>query len=703
MSPPDGKMRPSITLAVTVLLGCAVAAQQATDPAAAIAAFEAARKKPEAERSAAALKLARVPGDQATELLLTELSLATDQGYLTTLIRAVGDFPRPAAVDPLDALLIAEPSSPTVRNAAATALANQGTEGVARLRAAALADGNSASVQNTRTYAMLGLSRAGNDEAWGALASIAAEASEPTRGSALRYLLKAPPLTVVTDARLTAARAGDSNVMTRAGAVRQLVEAEHPEADTLLSELIDRPDVLQSTSTHTDLLAAILARFGPKYFDAFLTVGGAVRPSARKPVEKEIAELTGKHPTFVTWLEDNAPRRESPAERCFALELLNGVAGPEVTALLLGQTRAREPEVVSTALRLLGERGDMEAVPELRKLLRAKDEPRRIEATLALHALLAKEPTWREELLEGLRGSGSKDVASRALAFDLLAELGVEDVLKHAHKDLDHKNWRVRAAAIDACRRVRSLDSIPELIDRLDEETGRLREDVLDALQALTAMRFHDAGRWRSWWKTEKDGFQLIPADAFAKTAAPRAVEAATASYYGIPMVSDRVVFIVDVSGSMSAQIGTSASRNRLDEAKAQLLRVLEGATKQFRFNIVPFHSTVDSIFDEMMPAADRPKAAARDRINALKPTGGTNVHDAMVRAFAEPDVDTIYLLSDGSPSAGPIVDPDQLAAEIARWNRSRRIRIHCVSIGADSAMLKRIAAESGGEYAMTR
>ncbi|MDA1221339.1 MAG: HEAT repeat domain-containing protein [Planctomycetota bacterium] len=696
-------MRLTIRLAVTVLLGCAVAAQQPSDPAAAIAAFEAARAKPEAERSAAALKLARVPGTRATELLLADLGTAKDPNYLTTLVRALGDFPRPQAVEPINLLLIAEESSPTLRNTAATALAKQGEEGIAKLGAAALAEGTSASAQNTRTYAMIGLSRAENDSAWTALAKIAATAAEPTRGSALRYLLKAPPLPSVTAAREAAARAGDSSVMTRAGAVRQLVEASHEDADALLTELIDRPDTLTSTSTHSDLLAALLARFGPKYFDAFLTVGAAVRPASRKPVEKEIAALTAQHSDFVAWLSGALPRRESPSERCFGLELLNRVQGPEVTELLLEQSRAREPEVVSTALRLLGERGDQAAVPAIRKLLRAKDEPRRIEATLALHALLAKDPAWREELIDGLRGTGSKDVALRALAFDLLAELGDERVLEYAYKDLDHKNWRVRAAAIDACRIVRNTATVPELIDRLDDESGRLREDVLDALQALTAMRFHDQDRWRTWWKTEKAGFQLIPADAFAKAPASRSAQAVTASYYGIPMVSDRVVFVVDISGSMAAQVGTSASRNRLDEAKAQLLRVLEGATKQFQFNIVPFHTTVDAVFDEMLPAADRPKASARDKVAALKPTGGTNVHDAMARAFAEPDVDTIYLLSDGSPSAGPIVDPDQLATEIARWNRSRRIRIHCVSIGAESPMLERIATESGGEYAMTR
>ena len=67
--------------------------------------------------------------------------------------------------------------------------------------------------------------------------------------------------------------------------------------------------------------------------------------------------------------------------------------------------------------------------------------------------------------------------------------------------------------------------------------------------------------------------------------------------------------------------------------------------------------------------------------------------------AFEDMKVDTIYLLSDGYPSAGPITDIHQLADEVRLWNARRRIVIHAISIGSDSELLKRLAEESGGTY----
>jgi hypothetical protein len=70
-----------------------------------------------------------------------------------------------------------------------------------------------------------------------------------------------------------------------------------------------------------------------------------------------------------------------------------------------------------------------------------------------------------------------------------------------------------------------------------------------------------------------------------------------------------------------------------------------------------------------------------------------------MEQAFADPDVDTIFLLSDGSPSSGPITDVQELADTIQHWNRSRKVIIHTIAIGNDSPFLERLAKESGGLY----
>ncbi|MEI2784987.1 MAG: hypothetical protein V9E82_04690 [Candidatus Nanopelagicales bacterium] len=62
--------------------------------------------------------------------------------------------------------------------------------------------------------------------------------------------------------------------------------------------------------------------------------------------------------------------------------------------------------------------------------------------------------------------------------------------------------------------------------------------------------------------------------------------------------------------------------------------------------------------------------------------------------------VDTIYLLTDGEPSAGRIVAPDDIVDEVKRWNRSRQIVIHCIGLGiVHLGPSKQLAEQSGGSY----
>ena len=60
---------------------------------------------------------------------------------------------------------------------------------------------------------------------------------------------------------------------------------------------------------------------------------------------------------------------------------------------------------------------------------------------------------------------------------------------------------------------------------------------------------------------------------------------------------------------------------------------------------------------------------------------------------------DTIYLLSDGEPSAGRIRDLEGISREIKAQNRVRGVTIHCIAFGEDSELLKRLAKENGGEF----
>ncbi|MBK8976804.1 MAG: HEAT repeat domain-containing protein [Planctomycetes bacterium] len=654
--------------------------------------------QPEAERIPVVRGLARDGGAAVTVALLEELQRAQEEAYRVALLDALGGAAREGVVGPIAQILESADSGVQERNAASRALAKQGAEGVARLRAVAIGS----SVPLARSYAVNGLASARTDDAWRALAQIAQDGDAAMRSTAIRNLASAPDLPEVTAARIAVARGDD--VMSAASAVRQLAERSHPDAAELTVALAQKAGDATARFAAADLLYAMAAVFGSRLYQPFLEIAGRPTDSTLTRALDEVLPKVAKDPAFIEFLRRGLGRIGESAQLRVALRALGEVPGAEVTAEIADFVRSRDPDVVFTALRVLAKRGDRTAVPELRKLLRAKDDPRRLEALQCLHDLLKGDAEWRAELVDMLRSTAkTKSPADRSLVISLLAELGAAEALSAVWQELDDKSWTVRAAAFDFCRLVRSKESVPKLIARIDEESGRLREDLLDTLQSLTALRFSDRRRWDEWWKEDGAAFELVPADAFAKRARPRSEGATTTSYYGIPLISDRVVFVVDVSGSMSAPIGTDQRRTRLDEAKRQLRRVVEGTPEHFRFNVVSFHTTIAAVFDEMLRVSPRNRAEALQRIDALSPMGSTNVHDAMKRAFEEEEVDTIYLLSDGAPTAGPITDPDALADEIARWNRARRLRIHCISIGTDSPMLKRIAAESGGEYVLTR
>jgi hypothetical protein len=111
----------------------------------------------------------------------------------------------------------------------------------------------------------------------------------------------------------------------------------------------------------------------------------------------------------------------------------------------------------------------------------------------------------------------------------------------------------------------------------------------------------------------------------------------------------------------------------------------------------------VKNILKKLTAANPKTKKKALGAVKGLTPTGSTNIHDALEAAFADQEVDTIYLLSDGYPSAGKIRDPNLLADAVARWNRSRRIRIHTIAVGSTSPMLQRLSSESGARHVLVK
>jgi Mg-chelatase subunit ChlD len=263
----------------------------------------------------------------------------------------------------------------------------------------------------------------------------------------------------------------------------------------------------------------------------------------------------------------------------------------------------------------------------------------------------------------------------------------------------------------------------------------------------LTGMNFADrAADWAAWWQKNEPTFEF-PSASSTPASRPRfESETKVVQFYGIEVESKRVCFVVDISGSMKEEMkeGADQGTSRLEVAKRELKKIIDGLSPGTLFNIVTFSSDVEAWLDEVgdlpvglggkkaddkrapttggAPAAtpadkekdekqkakdaeaqkkidDQLRAKARKYVDKLEADGGTNIHDALERAFEDKKLDTIFFLTDGEPSFGREIDPVKIREIVQRWNETRKIKICAISIGSDMDLLKNLAADSGGEY----
>ena len=173
-------------------------------------------------------------------------------------------------------------------------------------------------------------------------------------------------------------------------------------------------------------------------------------------------------------------------------------------------------------------------------------------------------------------------------------------------------------------------------------------------------------------------------------------------SFYGLPVVSKRAVFIVDQSGSMNAAAKTNrytgeGTATRLKIAQAQLKLALENYADGGLFNVVFFDSSVSKWQKKMVKMTTGNREDAIKWSQRMRPRGATAIYDALEFAFGLEGLDTIYLLTDGQPSAGKINNAKRIRELVRQWNAVKHITIHCVAIGGDNGLLRGLAEDTGG------
>jgi HEAT repeat protein len=134
------------------------------------------------------------------------------------------------------------------------------------------------------------------------------------------------------------------------------------------------------------------------------------------------------------------------------------------------------------------------------------NRPAQVAVTEAIARTGRTRPEFVKPLLAMLTGSEPSIRAAAAGALSAYSEQGVITELVGLAGDR-RRERPVRLATISALGRIYDKRAVDALVDLLDETDAAICEAACDALASLTSIQAfgHDRGRWRQWWKDNRD------------------------------------------------------------------------------------------------------------------------------------------------------------------------------------------------------
>ena len=253
---------------------------------------------------------------------------------------------------------------------------------------------------------------------------------------------------------------------------------------------------------------------------------------------------------------------------------------------------------------------------------------------------------------------------------------------------------------------------VAELEDALTRETRR-RRAVEDEMQAI--------GRKVAETDAEKNRLTIDLS---------RLKSRIDARFEGIELTGKRVVFAVDMSGSMVLLDSVTPAGGKWAEVGRVLGRLMDSLPELESYQVLVFAENARWLFGEdtwRKFQAGKSSAEVVTALSTLQPKGGTNLHTAMEQTFTlrSAGLDSVYLLSDGLPNQGPGLDANQertltegprgelLGRRVRQqltesWNApvaggERPVRIHTIGFFYESpdlgAFLWSLARENRGRF----
>jgi HEAT repeat protein len=350
-------------------------------------------------------------------------------------------------------------------------------------------------------------------------------------------------------------------------------------------------------------------------------------------------------------------------------------------ALRLDRGKAAEVAKIAAAA------GEHEVKVGAIRALMAADEGLGVEQAVA--ALVERRAAWEKKKDREKVGSWRPALAG------MKALVGLEDRPRHKEK---------LVAAIDA------------LVALVGHEKGRMRHETHLALIDLTGKPelADDGAAWEYWWEQNRAKFEPRPKprpkgkDGRGEGASAGGSGSTSVRFHGIPVWSDRVAFVIDLSGSMGDPLAGS-DRKKLDVSKEELAKTVDAFSKEVHFNVIFFGTEVDSWQPKLVPAVDAAKRQAREFVMERQILGRTNFYGALERAILDPEADTVYFLTDGGMTTeGKYIDQRRIIRKLMEIARYSLVEVNCLLFGSERQReegsmsrrwLESLAAATGGRF----
>jgi uncharacterized protein YegL len=281
----------------------------------------------------------------------------------------------------------------------------------------------------------------------------------------------------------------------------------------------------------------------------------------------------------------------------------------------------------------------------------------------------------------------ASDYRMRIILIEVCLNFSGSEVARAISSCLSDRKDKVAITAARTLGEKGSLEAVEPLIVQMEKlakkkQSGtRLYCDIRRALERITGQSdLIEAQDWRNWYNANKD--KIVPgapgADGRVGTYKPVAGEAKTVSFFGIQIDSRKIIFVIDVSGSMiipdpppenwvpDKDIGKGKGttldkddptlkkklkkerdrmkdrkvwekeRQRIVRTKKELIRVLKALQGTVKFNIISFSDEINSFAKGLQKATASTRSKAVKWVEKLSADGLTFTDDALKEAFKD-------------------------------------------------------------------